>query len=110
VFEVTGRPAVPFETMTRRYAALPTSQPTVANRLRVATQFIAIPISPGYDLKGYARALKAPRPLRATPAAESDIWRREHGLPQRTADSGRAGMARDARVARAWMRRPWSTP
>jgi NAD(P)H dehydrogenase (quinone) len=110
VREVTGRPAEDFETITRRYAALPASQPTLANRVRTLATVMAIPFSPGYDLKGYARALKEPRALRATPAVVSDIWRRERGLPQRAADSGRAGMAPGARIARTSMRRPWSTP
>jgi len=91
VLEVTGRPAEDFETIARRYAALPASQPSLANRMRTLATFMAIPFSPGYDLKEYARVLNEPRALRATPAVESDVWRREHGLPQR-ADSpvGRA--------------------
>lgn len=83
VLQVTGVPAEDFETITRRYAALPSSQPTLANRLRALATFMAIPFSPGYDLKGYSRALKEPRALRPTSVVESAIWRREHGLPQR---------------------------
>jgi len=91
VLEVTGRPAEDFESITRRYSALPAALPTLANRLRTAATFMAIPFSPGYDLQGHARALKEPKPLQAEPAVQSGIWRREHGLPQR-ADSpvGRA--------------------
>ena len=85
VLEVTGRPAEDFETITRRYAALPAAQPTLANRLRMMATFMAIPFSPGYDLKGYARALKEPQPRRAEPAVQSETWRREHGLPARAA-------------------------
>jgi NAD(P)H dehydrogenase (quinone) len=91
VLEVTGRPAEDFESITRRYSALPAALPTLANRLRTAATFMAIPFSPGYDLKGHARALKEPKPLQAEPAVQSGIWRREHGLPQRAA--ARVGLA-----------------
>ncbi|MFO1313930.1 MAG: NmrA family NAD(P)-binding protein [Burkholderiales bacterium] len=83
VLEVTGRAAEDFETIARRYAALPAALPTLANRMRTMATFMAIPFRRGYDLEGYARALKEPQALNAEPAVHSSSWRRERGLPQR---------------------------
>jgi uncharacterized protein YbjT (DUF2867 family) len=110
VLEVTGRPAEDFETITRRYAALPASLPTLARRLRTLATFLAIPFTPGYGLKGYARTLKEPRALHPTLAVHSDTWRRERRLPPPTSSPARPDLAPDARAARASMKRQGSTP
>lgn len=82
VLEVAGRPAEDFETITRRYAAMSASRPTLGNRLRMMATFMAIPFSPGFDLEGYGKAIKQPDPLLAEPAMQSGTWLREHGLPR----------------------------
>jgi len=78
VLEVTGRPAEDFETIARRYAALPGNRPSFANRLRELAQFIVAPISPGFNFDRYDRELRGPFPAEPQLAPESRIWRREH--------------------------------
>lgn len=78
VLDVTGRPAEDFETIARRYAALPSNQRTMRNRLRELAQFLITPFSPGYDLERYDRELRRPFPSKPQFATESAIWRREH--------------------------------
>jgi len=58
VRDVTGRPAEDFETIARRYAALPHNQRTFANRLREFAQFMMGPLSPGYNFDRYDRELR----------------------------------------------------
>jgi NAD(P)H dehydrogenase (quinone) len=80
VLLVTGRPAEDFESITRRYAAAPAAQPTLANRLRQFALFMAVPLAPGYDLNGYAKVMRVPQPLDPAYAVDADVWRRERGL------------------------------
>src|SRR5215470_9872241 len=86
VLEVTGRPAEDFETIARRYAALPGNRPSFAHRLRELAQFIVAPISPGPNLDRYDRGLRRPVPSTPQLALDSDVWRREHIIepPTRT--------------------------
>src|SRR5262250_3932660 len=62
VLDVTGRPAEDFETIARRYAALPRSQRTFGNWLREFSQFMLAPLSPGFNLDRYDRELRRPFP------------------------------------------------
>jgi len=78
VLEVTGRPAEDFETIARRYAALPHNQRTFGNRLRELAQFLMAPLSPGFNLERYDRELRSPPPSQPRLALDSEIWRREH--------------------------------
>ena len=78
VLEVTGRPAEDFETIARRYAALPRNRRTLGNRLRALAQFVVTPLSPGFDFERYERELRRPFPSRPQFAPESTVWRREH--------------------------------
>jgi NAD(P)H dehydrogenase (quinone) len=80
VLDVTGRPAEDFETIARRYAALPRNQQTLGNRLRELAQFIIAPLSPGFNLDRYDRELRCPFPSEPQFAPESEIWQREHGI------------------------------
>lgn len=80
VLDVTGRSAEDFETIARRYAALPRNQPTVGKRLREFAQFIVAPLSPGYNFDRYDRELRRPFPSEPQFASESEIWRREHSI------------------------------
>jgi NAD(P)H dehydrogenase (quinone) len=80
VLDVTGRPAEDFETIARRYAALPRNRRTLGNRLREFAQFLMTPFSPGYNFDRYDRELRSPFPSQQQFAPESDIWRREHGI------------------------------
>jgi NAD(P)H dehydrogenase (quinone) len=78
VLEVTGRPAEDFETIARRYAALPRNARTVRNRLRALADFLLAPFSPGFNLERYDRELRDPFPSEPQFAPESRVWRREH--------------------------------
>ena len=78
VLDVTGRPAEDFETIARRYAALPRNQRTLGNRLREFAQFLMAPFSPGYNFDRYDRELSSPFPSQPQFAPESEVWRREH--------------------------------
>jgi hypothetical protein len=78
VLDVTGRPAEDFETIARRYAALPGNEPSVGNWLRELAQFMVAPISPGFNFDRYDRELRGPFPAEPQFAPESRIWRREH--------------------------------
>jgi NAD(P)H dehydrogenase (quinone) len=61
VLDVTGRPAEDFDTIARRYAALPGNRCTLGNRLRHA-QFMLTPLSPAFDLDRCDRELRWPFP------------------------------------------------
>ncbi|HWG20734.1 MAG TPA: hypothetical protein VG225_09400 [Terracidiphilus sp.] len=80
VLDVTGRPAEDFETIARRYAALPRNQRTLGNWLREFVQFLIAPFSPGYNFDRYDRELRRPFSSDAQFAPESEVWRREHGI------------------------------
>jgi len=89
VLEVTGRPAEDFETIARRYAALPQNQRTFSNRLREFAQFMMGPVSPGYNFGRYDRELRRPFPSEPQFAPESEVWRQEHAIsdPAKSAPS-----------------------
>ena len=80
VLDVTGCPAEDFETIARRYAALPPNQPTLGNFIQQLAQFLIAPLSPRFDLDGYDRELRCPFPSKPQFAPESNIWRREHAI------------------------------
>jgi len=80
VLDVTGRPAEDFETIARRYAALPHSWRTFGNWIRELAQFVITPLSLGFNLDRYDRELRRPFPSESQFATDSDIWRREHGI------------------------------
>jgi NAD(P)H dehydrogenase (quinone) len=78
VLDVTGRPPEDFETIARRYAALPRNRRTAGNRLRHFAQFM-IPLNPGFNFDRYDHELRRPFPSEPRFAPESKVWRREHG-------------------------------
>lgn len=80
VLEVTGRPAEDFETIARRYAALPPNRRTLGSGLRELAQFAITPFIPGFDLDRYDRELRRPFPSAPQFAPDSEVWRREHGV------------------------------
>lgn len=80
VLDVTGHPPEDFETIARRYAALPDNQRTFGNRLRQIAQFIIAPLSHGFNLDVYDRELRRPFPSRPQFASESKVWQREHNI------------------------------
>ena len=77
VLDVTGRPAEDFETIARRYAALPSNRRTLGNGLRQFAQFMISPLGSGFDLDRYDRELRRPFPSKPQFAPEL------HGLAAR---------------------------
>ncbi len=92
VLEVTGRPAEDFETIARRYAALPQNQRTVRESLAPARRAHGGATAPGFDFAAYDRELRRPFPSQPQFAHESAGWQREHI----------ASVARAPRVARSF--------
>jgi NAD(P)H dehydrogenase (quinone) len=80
VLDVTGRPPEDFETIARRYAALPRNQRTFVNWLSTVAQFIVTPLSPSFNFDRYDRELRRPFPSQSQFATESRIWQREHRI------------------------------
>jgi NAD(P)H dehydrogenase (quinone) len=80
VLDVTGRPAEDFETIARRYAALPQNLRTFGNWVRELAQFLTAPLTPGFNFDRYDRELRRPFPFEQQSAPESKVWRREHGI------------------------------
>jgi NAD(P)H dehydrogenase (quinone) len=80
VLDVTGRPAEDFETIARRYAALPRNRRTLGSWLKTLGEFMIAPLRPGFNFDCYDRELRRPFPLEPQFALESNIWRREHTI------------------------------
>jgi hypothetical protein len=80
VLDVTGRPAEDFETIARRYAALPRNQRNFSNWLREFVQFMFAPLSPSFNLDRYDRELRRPFPSAPQLVTDSKVWRREHAM------------------------------
>jgi hypothetical protein len=80
--EVTGRPAENFETIARRYAALPRNRRALGNGLREFAQLLIAPLSPGFNLDRYDRELRRPFPSEPQFALQSEVWRREHAVAE----------------------------
>ena len=97
VLDVTGQPAENFETIARRYAALPGNRRTPGSWLRQFAQFVIAPLSPGFDLDRYDRELRRPFPSEPLFAPESKIWRHEHAI----AHAERGTLIAELRTVRA---------
>jgi NAD(P)H dehydrogenase (quinone) len=95
VLEVTGRPPEDFETIARRYAALPSNQRTFGNWLRAFAQFMITPLSPGLNFDRYDRELRRPFPLQPHFATQSKVWRHEHAI----ADTAKLAVPRSENVS-----------
>jgi len=106
VLDVTGQPPEDFETIARRYAALPRNQRTLSNWLREFVQFMIAPLSPGFNLDRYDRELRRPFPSEPQFAPDSIVWRREHAL----ADSPKAAASHHKTATSAISRPQWLEP
>ena len=80
VLNVTGRPPEDFETIARRYAALPPNRRTLGNWVREFAGFLLAALVPGFNLDRYDRELRRPFPSDPQFAPDSKVWRREHGI------------------------------
>jgi NAD(P)H dehydrogenase (quinone) len=82
VYEVTGRAPEDFETIARRYAALPEARRTIANRWRAVGDFMRIGFTRAYDLDRFEREQQHPLLGSSQLAIDSDAWRMEHDVKQ----------------------------
>jgi uncharacterized protein YbjT (DUF2867 family) len=78
VLAATGREPESFETIARRYAALPQMERTFGNTARALAQFLTVPFRPGLDANRYGSQFSIPAPPNPQYAIESDRWKREH--------------------------------
>jgi len=97
VLDVTGQPAEDFETIARRYAALPYNRRTLGNWVRQLAQFLISPLSPGFNLDRYDRELRRPLPSEPQFAPESTVWLCEHAM----ARAERSAVLAELRTLRA---------
>ena len=91
VLELTGRPAEDFETIARRYAALPFARQTLANRLRAVVNFLRVPLHPGYDLDRLDRQQRHPEPREPRLSIDDERWRVEHAGVSNLLESAEIG-------------------
>jgi len=103
VLDVTGRSPEDFETIARRYAALPRYQRNLGNRLRELGGFMIAPLIPGFNFERYDNQLRRPFPLQPQFAPESTLWRREHRINGR----GKVAAAVDKNAAGGTRRPRW---
>jgi uncharacterized protein YbjT (DUF2867 family) len=80
VYQVTGRQPEDFETIARRYAALPGSRRSIGNTLKTFATFMRIGMTSAFDLRAYERSQNHPQPAVAVLAADSTPWRTTHEL------------------------------
>lgn len=81
VYELTGRPAEDFETIARRYVALPFARQTLTNRLRAFMNFNLVPFTLGYNLDRFECEQFHPMPPLSQFAMENERWQIERGSP-----------------------------
>ncbi len=79
VADITGQPAEDFETIARRYAALPFAQPTWRNRLAALARFSILPVYPGHDVDRYQRQMRFPVPPAPSLSSADAGWIATHG-------------------------------
>jgi uncharacterized protein YbjT (DUF2867 family) len=79
VLGATGREPESFETIARRYAALPQMQRTLSNVARALADFMSVPFRPGIDPERYAAQLSLPVAPAPLYDLQSERWKLEHG-------------------------------
>ncbi|MBV8968735.1 MAG: NmrA family NAD(P)-binding protein [Verrucomicrobia bacterium] len=80
VREVTGKNAEDFETIARRYAALPESRQSLGARLAAFARFMAAPMLPGFNPATYDRTQEQPVPPTPHLALDDAGWVASHGV------------------------------
>jgi hypothetical protein len=78
VLVATGREPESFETIARRYAALPQMQRTFSNVARAIADFMTVPFRPGVDRERYAAQLSLPVLHAPLYDLQSERWNFEH--------------------------------
>ena len=80
VRELTGKDPEDFETIARRYAALPASRQSLAGRLAAFARLMAVRILPGFDPVAYDRAQEQPLPPAPRLALDDTDWAASHSV------------------------------
>lgn len=75
VLEVTGRQPEDFETIARRYAALPMARQTLANRAAALGKFMTVPFQRGLNAARYEKDMGFPMPHAPRFAMDNPDWR-----------------------------------
>ncbi len=83
VYELTGVKPESFESIAKRYLALPEAQPTLANKLKGFGDLFKIITTAPYNIEKYKKAMDFPVLAKPQLAADSVIWHQEHN-PKRT--------------------------
>ena len=78
VFSVTGRQPEDFETLTRRYAAMPYARPTFANKLKALASMAKLVMTPALRLDRHEASMEYPMPRVPEPCGKSRIWHQQH--------------------------------
>lgn len=79
VLEVTGRAPEDFETIARRYAALPAARRTFGNGLGALADFMRIGMTRAYNLDRFEREQLHPVPPSPRLAIKDERWQIDHG-------------------------------
>ena len=82
VLEVTGRQPEDFETIARRYAARPEAQRNFKNWLHTFSEFMQVPMRPGYNLNKFDREQGFPVPPPPQFVMQSERWKATHSFPK----------------------------
>jgi NAD(P)H dehydrogenase (quinone) len=88
VLEVTGRQPEDFETIARRYAALPEAQQNFKNWLHTFLEFMQVPMRLGYNLDKFDREQGFPFPPTPQFAMKSESWKATHDFPEKDVARG----------------------
>lgn len=78
VLQVTGCEPEDFETIARRYAAMPQARRSLGNTLKTFGTFMKIGMTPAYNLDAYESDQQHPRTARPELAVDSSWWRERH--------------------------------
>lgn len=81
-YELTGIKPESFESIAKRYLALPEAQPTFANKLKGFGELFKIIMSTPYNIERYKKEMNFPVLARPELSADNAIWKEEHYLKQ----------------------------
>ena len=78
VFELTGIKPESFESIAKRYLALPESQPTFANKLKGYGELFKIITTSPYNIDKYKMDMNFPVLKKPQLSFENELWKKEH--------------------------------
>ena len=79
VLKVTGQEPEDFETIARRYAALPQSRRSFANTMMALAKFLSVPLRPGLNPRQFEADHDFPMPPVPSYDMDNQRWKMEHG-------------------------------